>query len=164
MLTTTLDAPNLAKVLPGPVWAEVLDWVRQNAHSADLGRHEIRGDAVFVSVQSYSTKHREECRFESHRQYVDLQYVIEGTEGIDYCPAASLTPDGEFQPEKDVQLYLPPKDVFCTLPISGNHFCVLFPEDAHRPQVAVAAPREIRKLVVKVEVGLENSELRSKNR
>ena len=46
--------------------------------SLPIGRTEIDGDEVYASVQSYTTMTVEECAFESHLEYFDVQYVVEG--------------------------------------------------------------------------------------
>ena len=48
--------------------------------SLPIGRTEIDGDEVYASVQSYTTMTVEECAFESHLEYFDVQYVVEGEE------------------------------------------------------------------------------------
>jgi len=153
MFIVKTDDPHLSKMLPGPIWAEALEWIDRYARGADLGFHHIRDDHMFVNVQAYESKPREQCHFESHRRFVDLQYVMEGIEGIDYRPAGELTPNGDFDEEKDFQLYHP-ADPLCLLPVCGNAFCVFFPGDAHRPKVAVGDPAPLRKLVVKIDLEL----------
>ena len=37
------------------------------------GRHELDADRLFALVQSYRTKHYDECRWEAHRRYVDAK-------------------------------------------------------------------------------------------
>ena len=157
MIYAKIDDPNIADLLPGPVWAEALNWIRENASIAELGIHELRGDKMFVSVQAYGTEPRENCRFESHRRYIDLQYTIEGLEGIDYCNRANLKNDGAYDEAKDLLFHLPEEST-TTLPVCGDAFCIFFPEDAHRPKVALRSPGPIRKLVVKIDLNLINNE------
>ena len=45
-----------------------------------VGRYEIDGDAVFALVQEYETHLPEECRWEAHYTYTDIQYIVEGNE------------------------------------------------------------------------------------
>ena len=42
------------------------------------GRYEIDGENIFVSVQDYETKQPEEGRWEAHRKYADIQFLIKG--------------------------------------------------------------------------------------
>lgn len=157
MIHAHLNDPNLPLVLPGPVWSEALEWIRREADEADLGIHELRGERMFVNVQAYDTEPREKCRFESHRRYVDLQYTIRGEEGIDYRNAGELDEDGGYEPGRDLQFYRG-ADPACTVTVAGEGFCVFFPEDAHRPKVAVGGePAPLKKLVVKIDLELLRS-------
>jgi YhcH/YjgK/YiaL family protein len=58
--------------------------------TAALGRHEIDGDDVFALVQRYTTKPIEERVFESHRKYIDIQYVLQGREVMCWAPLPLL--------------------------------------------------------------------------
>ena len=138
-------------LLVHPMWRRALDWLRALPAGAALGTHEIIGRDLSASVQEYDTLDRSAARFESHRQHVDLQYTLAGTEGIDWCPRGELQPDGPFR--DDVQFWLPPATPFVTLVNAPGRFAVFFPSDAHRPKVRLADPH-VRKLVIKVNMRL----------
>lgn len=157
MILAKLNDPNLTRLLPGDVWNEALDWIRKKSATAELGIHKLRGDLMFVNVLSYECLSRGVCRFESHRNYVDLQYTIEGVEGIDFCNFRKLEKDGEYDAAKDLQFYMAaPQET--SLRIDEDTFCIFFPEDAHRPKVALAGPKRIKKLVVKIDIELLKNE------
>lgn len=152
MVHASLDSPgSYQSVICHPTWERALDWLRAMPVDIAVGKHEIVGQEMFASVMEYETVPREEARFESHREHVDLQYTIEGTEGIDWCPRDELRPDGPFG--NDVQFWLPPTAPLTTLVSCPGRFSVFFPEDAHRPQVRITSSR-VRKLVIKVNVKL----------
>ncbi|MEM0966382.1 MAG: YhcH/YjgK/YiaL family protein [Verrucomicrobiota bacterium] len=153
MIPANLNDPQLESFLLGPIWAEAFGWIKKHAANSELGIHQLRGESMFVNVQSYATEPRENCRFESHRRNVDLQYTIEGLEGIDYLNRANLESDGEYDPDKDLLFHKPAAEA-CTLRISGSGFCVFFPGDAQRPKVALQEPALVRKLVVKIDIDL----------
>ena len=134
-----------------PAWLRALEWLREMPVGIPLGKHETIGEGMFASVMEYETVPREAARFESHREHVDLQYTISGSEGIDGCPRAELETDGPFA--DDVQFWLPPTARFATFVNSPGRFSVFYPGDAHRPKVRVDAGR-VRKLVIKVDVKL----------
>lgn len=134
-----------------PVWRRALDWLRILPPDLALGTYELIGRDMFASVQEYETLDRAAARFESHREHVDLQYTISGTEAIDWCPRSELQPDGPF--ENDVQFWLPPVTPLATLVNSPGRFAIFYPGDAHRPKVRVGAGR-VRKLVIKIHLKL----------
>jgi YhcH/YjgK/YiaL family protein len=53
------------------------------------------------------------------------------------------------RPEGDIRFYHGPTD---TVTLCPGKFAVLFPCDAHAPNIAVGAPETVRKVVVKVKV------------
>jgi biofilm protein TabA len=154
MFHAALSDPDTYAGLIGshPVWRECLEWLRNLKPDVALGNHPLRGDAMFASVQEYSTLPREEARFESHRAHVDLQYTLVGTEVIDWIPRNVLREEGPFA--NDVQFWQPPSNGFASIPNSAGRFCIFFPGDAHRPKVQEEAPRPVRKLVIKIRLEL----------
>lgn len=61
-------------------------------------------------VQSYTTMTVEECAFESHLEYFDVQYVVEGEECFGYEPVKNLTPSMDYDAERDLIFYNEPDD------------------------------------------------------
>lgn len=157
MILANLNDPNLPYLLPGGVWSEAIEWIRDKSATAKLGIHKLRSDLLFVNVMSYETMPRKDCRFESHREYIDLQFTINGLELIDYCNYSNLEKDGKYDATSDLQFYKdsPPES---TLQIGGKTFCVFYPEDAHRPKIALENPGKLKKLVIKINLELLRNE------
>ncbi|MDD5435916.1 MAG: YhcH/YjgK/YiaL family protein, partial [Nitrospira sp.] len=59
------------------------------------GRYEIDGSDIFALMQNYETKPKENGFWEAHRKYIDIQYVIKGTELIGYANIVHLK-SGEY--------------------------------------------------------------------
>ena len=52
---------------------------RFEAEKLPDGAYEIDGERVFANVQTYRTKQQDEnSRFEAHKKYIDVQYVVSG--------------------------------------------------------------------------------------
>ena len=90
--------------------------------SLPIGRTEIDGDEVYASVQSYTTMTVEECAFESHLEYFDVQYVVEGEECFGYEPVKNLTPSMDYDAERDLIFYNEPDDAGSVI-LNGRRFC-----------------------------------------
>jgi YhcH/YjgK/YiaL family protein len=114
-----------------------------------VGRVEIDSDLLFASVQEYPTRLPDQCFWEAHRKYIDIQYVIRGTERIGYAPLASLRVAQPYDEAKDFAKLDGTGDV---LRVDAGMFAVFFPHDAHMPCMAADAPAPVRKVVVKVAV------------
>lgn len=117
-----------------------------------IGRHEISGDDVYALVQQHSTKRVEERQYESHRKYIDIQFVVRGREVMYWAPVPLLKNiTMQFDAEKDAALYsLIPEGV--PVKVTAGQFTVFFPEDGHIPSCAWDAPADVLKVVVKVRV------------
>ena len=113
------------------------------------GRYPIDGDAVYALVQSYTTEPAHTRRWESHRRYVDIQYVDRGVESMGWAPAGELVVSQPYAEDKDVVFYGETKDA-TAIRLDGGTFCILFPSDAHKPGCARDTPARVRKIVLKV--------------
>jgi len=103
---------------------------------------------LFALIQRYVTRPVTESSWEAHRRYIDLQYLVAGSEQIGYAPLEQLAA-GPYDAGRDL-LALHGEGSWLTL--HAGNFMLLFPHDAHRPCVSVAAPAEVFKVVVKIAV------------
>ena len=116
--------------------------------SLATGRHEIDGDAIYVSVDHVDGRGRDGARLECHREHIDIQLTIDGHEQIGWKPLASCeTPDGGFDPTRDLGFYRDRPDTWLVVP--PGTFAIFFPEDAHAPLAGTGA---VKKAIVKVRV------------
>ncbi len=86
---------------------------------------------------------------EAHKNFLDIQYVLEGEEYMGWAPVDTLTLDGEFNTEKDVGKYSGDCQY---MRIPAGYCYIVFPEDAHAPGVHLDAPLTERKIIVKLKV------------
>lgn len=114
------------------------------------GRYEIEGDALYASVQEYETHAAEEAKFEGHRRYIDLQFVVSGTESIDVIDIEKAETVAEYDPAIEAAFYHAKQTPHsCTL--SDGDFAILFPHDLHSPGIhADGAPCKMKKIIVKI--------------
>ena len=113
-----------------------------------VGRINLDGDHVYVLVQEYTTKAPEEGKWESHRRYLDLQYMHSGCERIDFALVDTMKL-GEYAEDRDFQAMTGTGNPLTLVPGS---FAVFFPQDAHMPGLAVGKPSWVKKVVVKCEL------------
>jgi YhcH/YjgK/YiaL family protein len=112
------------------------------------GKHELEGKKLFVLVSDYVSKPESECRWEAHRHYLDLQYMVSGVERMGVAPTAHMK-ETEYQADRDIE-WLEGAGDFLTF--GPGQFMILWPGDAHMPGVAVNAPAAARKVVVKIAI------------
>ena len=115
-----------------------------------LGRHDL-DDGLYFLLMRYDTKPAEECKYEVHRKYIDIQLVIEGVEKIGYSEISALEPTTDYDDSGDAQ-FLEGAGDWVTL--GKGTFAVFMPQDAHRPSVnACCGSKPVFKAVVKIPVG-----------
>lgn len=138
-----------------PVWRSAFEWIEAKAGSAEEGYHyDFPDGKMFARVMSYSLKNRDAARYEHHIHTIDLQYTISGAEGIEYSPLHLLKNEGEYLQEKDFQFLQTPAKTYGRIDNHAGHFCVLWPQDAHMPQLRVDGFEHVRKVVVKIPIDL----------
>lgn len=124
----------------------------QRSDLADLavGTYEIMGKDVYVMVQAYDSRTRDVGMWEAHRNYFDVQYVVDGTELMGYAYLDALKVTKEYDADGDYMLLEGNGDFLLATP---GTFIILAPQDAHMPGQAVDnKPEPISKVVVKVRV------------
>lgn len=142
-----------AHLLTHPVWKQAFDWLGQCRPDVRPDTYHLKDKALYVIVQDRETLPRERCRFESHRNYLDIQYCIGGGEVIDWESTTRLQPDGGYDTEKDILFYLSARPLTALFLRPGD-FAIFHPSDAHRPLVNDGANPRVLKAVVKVQLDL----------
>ena len=129
--------------------AEAMGVSRQTISSLENGRYKIDGDNIFVSIQDYQTKQENEGKFEAHKKYADIQFIIKGEEKIGYTNIKNCTPTTFYDDTNDI-IFLDGTGDF--IKAKENTFLVFFPQDAHMPCISVNNPEYVKKAVVKVRI------------
>lgn len=142
------------QVAMNPKFERALDFLRREGwHGQADGTIPIDGDQVYGMLQSYETKiPKTTVPFEGHHKYIDVQYLIEGTETIFWTRTASLTPTIPYDPAKDIWFSQFTREGATPIVLTPGQLVVLFPEDAHAPTHCGGVPGPVRKIVIKVAV------------
>ena len=87
--------------------------------------------------------------FEAHREYIDIHYCIDGSEGIGYNDISRLTPTTEYVQADDYQLF---SGEYVKVVLTPGDFCIVFPEDAHIPCLIADEGKRVLKAVAKIKI------------
>jgi YhcH/YjgK/YiaL family protein len=137
-----------------PIWKDAFNWLSTRPLDQPAGIYKIRGESMYANVHGYETKTRRDCRYESHRRYLDLQYCISGGEIIEWHPLARLEATDSYDTEKDVIHHQSPPGPDAQLRMASGAFAVFFPSDGHMPKIADGVHPRVDKLVIKIDLGL----------
>ena len=141
------------QVLLTPTLVKALEFLRRpELASLAEGKVPIDGERVFALPQRYETAAQGSPRFEYHRKYIDIQYIVEGEEVIEWAPALKLKITDAYDREKDITFGTVAPEEVTPVRLRAGQLAVFYPEDAHAPRRAAGAPARVFKIVVKVEV------------
>lgn len=133
-----------------PLFAKAFEYINTVALAdKEDGKFEIvDGLKAIFSNATGKTKEASCAKFECHNKNIDIQLCINGIETIGWAPSEKcVTPNGDYNEEKDVQLYNDAVDTFFQL--TNGQFAIFFPDDVHAPMIGVG---QIKKLVIKVKI------------
>jgi len=132
--------------------SDSIDFILTNKFSfKDRPSCNIGKQGIYVIPQEYIVTKKEDKSIESHRKYIDIQVVMEGTEYLGYAEKSSLHSLG-YDEEHDFERLT---GTLTFLPFSKEFFAVLFPQDAHMPGVeGPGSTPTVKKMVIKVPVDL----------
>jgi len=123
-----------------------------NLDTISPGKYPIDGENAFAVVSEGSTKAFEATKWEAHRKYLDIQYVIKGKEKMGKAPIAKATEIDPFSETKDIGFYTVPEGEATYHVAAPEAFLLFFPKDAHRPGVKIEGSDATKKVVIKIKV------------
>ena len=133
----------------------VIDFLLNLNSKTPVGRYEIDSNC-FANIDIYSTKNPERCKLEAHREYIDIQMLLEGVERLDCTSIKDLLVSEEYDSERDVMFFDKPQKQITSVVLEPFNFILLYPHEAHIPQMNMGVES---KLVKKVVVKIKNKSL-----
>lgn len=130
-------------------WQQAFQFLKSaNLKELPIGKQELEGEHLFVSVAEYYGKQKPDALYEAHKKYIDIQYIIEGEEIIGLTTLDKVTIKEAYDEEKDITFF--DFDGGDYLQATPKNFFLFFPEDVHRPSITTGDSILIKKIVVKI--------------
>ena len=127
-----------------------IDYLKQTDLSAlPAGRYDVDGANVYLMIQEPEFRAPADAQFEAHRRYADIQLALADGEAISCLPLEQVEKWLPFDAEKDIT-FSDVSEKGTPLPLPAGTFMILFPQDAHMPNLKCGAASTGRKAVVKV--------------
>lgn len=147
MIIDTLE--NLGKYTSvNPLFIKFIEYIKTvDLATQEIGKVELQGKDLVVNVSLAKGKTKEEAKLETHKNFIDIQIPLSGTEIMGYTPACNL-PQGEYNAEKDITKFDMLSEAY--IPVHPGMFAIFFPQDGHAP--CISNEENIKKVVVKVRV------------
>ncbi len=105
----------------------------------------------FALEQTYNSKDREKCFFESHKKYIDVQFILQGEEIIEVDNIKNLSINFEYDENMDLIKYDDSK-FSSSIKLKKGDIAIFFTDDAHMPCIKINESKKVIKTVVKVTV------------
>lgn len=134
-----------------PQWKQLFQWLaKTDLLSLPAGQHPIPGTTMKANVEDGENGDLETRGTESHRKYVDFQYVVKGSERFGLLDHVTSRPKAPYRP--DIINYFYDVDRTKFVDSTPDRFLIFFPGDWHIAKVKTdKADQNIRVVVVKVE-------------
>ncbi len=131
-----------------PTFAPAFEWLRiKDPGDLRAGRTEISGERLYASVMRERGRGQSAAKFETHRRYIDIQYIAEGSDLMGWAHTGQGLNSLGYDSAKDLEFYTDRPEIW--IPVPTGHFAIFFPEDAHAP---MAGTEGMLKIVLKVAV------------
>ena len=132
-------------------WDKAFAFLKEtNLDTISPGKYAIDGDNVYAIVSDGKPKLMEEAKWEAHRKYIDIQYIISGKEKMGLAPISKAAVIDEFNESKDVGFYNIPDSDSQYYTAEPGTLLLFFPLDAHRPGIRTEGCDWDKKIVIKV--------------
>ncbi|MCQ6281540.1 YhcH/YjgK/YiaL family protein [Bacillus sp. EB600] len=112
--------------------------------------YKVDREELFFNLLEYETKDAENRFWESHKKYIDLHYILEGTEFIGYEQFERMNIKEEYNTADDY--YLLEGSLHSKVRLQKGDFMICFPNDVHMTVIKVDEPEKVRKIVFKVKI------------
>ena len=114
-----------------------------------LGKTTIDGDRVYINVMETKAQPIEERKYEVHKNYMDIQIDLIGTERVDTGNYHQVTLE-DYHQENDVAAASSEDLAQCIL--GPGNFIICMAREPHKPNIAVSDDTFLKKAVVKVHI------------
>lgn len=132
----------------------IADFIMSLSKDVCAGKIFLSDDKLtFANVDEYVTKNHQDCKLEAHKKYIDIQLLLDGVEELDYIDIQGLEVSEVYDEARDVMFFAPTDKILNKVVLSEGNFVMLYPNEAHQPQMAYDnLPSNVKKVVVKIPV------------
>ena len=152
MIVTTLNSPELELYASlNKNFAKVFEIAKKAMKEPPaVGKYAIDGDDAFFMIQEYDTKDPTAARYETHKNYIDVQIILSGEEEIRFETLDKLSVQTDYNPEKDIAFWNM-TDEYDSVRLIGGELSIIYPDEPHAPSLSTQNGRShVIKLIAKV--------------
>ena len=128
-----------------------LQFLKNATPDIENGVHEFN-TKVKAIVSEYKTKVANEYGYDAHSKYIDIQYLLSGTEKVCCLPVEKLQEKKPYKEDIDAAFYTANVQPI-EMELGNGYFAIYYPQDGHMPCLCVERPENVKKIVIKVRIG-----------
>ncbi|MFA5341202.1 MAG: YhcH/YjgK/YiaL family protein [Clostridia bacterium] len=131
--------------------SKALEIMRCLNEKSPLGKVKISEDDFYYTVMEVQVNPLSEIKFEMHKKYIDIHYLIKGNEMIGVANGRKLGTLIPYEEEKDCA-FCKDGNIVSTIAMEEGDFCVIYPYEAHKPGGMYNEFCKIKKAVFKIKI------------
>ncbi len=120
-----------------------------DADNLEVGSYNIQGTDIIANIGMYKTKNKAEAKWESHQKYIDIQYIVKGSELIGISHINRMENSENYSTINDIQFHSGEGDF---LRLTKGGFIIFEPGEIHMPAIQVDKPEDVVKVVMKIKI------------
>ena len=132
-----------------PLFKAAFQWITDHARpESEVGRFQLDGDKLKAITEHYQTHPFNPRKFETHKKYIDIQYIVSGSEKIYLDDPKTMTEVVSFDETQDIAFF---EGSGHAVTLNAGDFMIIWPHEAHAPgsdPTRSAVP--VSKIVMKV--------------
>lgn len=151
MIYDSLHNIDIYKGLSNDIYTGLL-FLNQAKPDIENGTY-LLNSRVKAIVSEYETTKENEYGYEAHKRFIDIQCVLKGEEKVACLPIDRLKENLPYCAEKDAAFYTAENNLQSPyLNLQPGYFAIFHPQDGHMPQLCIDVPKQVKKVVIKVEI------------
>lgn len=130
---------------------KIAEFIKDMNSSIENGKYDF-DENNYINIEEYCTKPINNALYEAHKKYIDVQLLLTGKEQIYVSEVKDLSEKTQYDDLKDIIFYSNDIDKNKFITLDGNNFVILFPHEAHAPQIAFEKLQNVKKVVAKIKI------------
>lgn len=147
---TSIDKEEFAKEYQAHKiwWDKAFAFIKKtNLARLKPGDYQIEGEDVYARVTEVPLKNFDSSKWEAHKNYHDIHYMITGKEKIGIGSLSSAALEVPYDSKRDIAFYNGKGSYYIA---DTSTFFIAFTKHIHRPGLEVNGKEVVKKLVIKV--------------
>lgn len=111
-----------------------LDWLDARSTEELLAEPigpKVIAEGVELRFQEYDTREYADMAYETHRDHIDIHYMITGAEWVRWADAGTAAERDAYDPDEEIQYFEHPKGGHGKDLLTDRHYAIFYPSDLH---------------------------------